>query len=267
MQSLANSRRRSHSTAGVRIAAAVLFAGSCIAAGHARSLIAQTPDLPAARDLIARHVAAIGGESAFQAIKSIRQRGTIENVGQNLSGEFETLQARPAKLVQHLTITGFGQLMEGFDGKIGWLIDPQSGPSLLTDRALTEIAQDALFDAPLHPVSQYTEATTVERTQFDRRPAFKVKVVFTSGLEELEYFDAETGLEIGWEGSRATPNGVLPTSEKFREYKKFGEILWPSVVILRQLGSDQTLTMTSCVYNDVPANAFDLPKPVKALVK
>jgi len=150
---------------------------------------------------------------------------------------------------------------------VGWSIDPQSGPALIADRELTEIADDAWFDAPLHQPARYRLLETLERTTFDGRPAYKVKAVYTSGTEEIEYFDAETYFQIGWEASRATPNGILPTTAKFREYKRFGALMLPSVIIMRQLGGEQLMRLESCEFNVVPSSAFDLPKPIKALIK
>jgi hypothetical protein len=138
---------------------------------------------------------------------------------------------------------------------------------VIAGRELAEIAEDAWFDSPLHQPGRFRSLQTLERTEFDGRPAFKVKAVFVSGLEQIEYFDAEKNFEIGWEASRATPNGILPTIAKFREYKRFGALLLPSLVVMRQLGADQTMRLTSCEYNAVPSNAFDLPKPIKALIK
>jgi hypothetical protein len=245
----------------------LLAAILCVVASAAPSGGPQAPGLPSARELVSREIAAIGGEAAFKAVKSMRQRGTVEITAQGISGEFDVLLARPAKLLQRLTISTLGQFEQGYDGKVAWSIDPQSGPAVMAGRELTEIAEDAWFDGPLHQPSRFRSLETLERTQFDGRPAFKVKAVFTSGMEEVEYFDAEKRFQIGWEASRATPNGILPTIAKFREYKRFGALSLPSVVVMRQLGADQTMRLTSCEYNGVPSNAFDPPKTIKALIK
>jgi hypothetical protein len=236
------------------------------AAPAALSTAPQTSGLPSAQELVSRHVAAIGGEAAFKAVKSMRQRGTVEMVAEGISGEFDVMLARPAKLLQRISVPTFGQFEQGYDGKVAWSIDPQSGPAVMAGRELTEIAEDAWFDAPLHQASRLRSLETLERTEFDGRPAFKVKAVFLSGVEQIEYFDAEKSFEIGWEASRATPNGILPTIAKFREYKRFGALMLPSVVLMRQLGADQTMRLTSCEFNSVPSSAFDLPKPIKALI-
>jgi len=243
----------------------VLVAGALTAGGSVR---AQTPSLPTAAELVKRHVAAIGGESAFRSIKSLHEVGTVEIPGQNISGTFEVFQARPDKMFQRLNVASYGEIQEGYDGKVGWRLDPQSGPAVLEGRELTEMTQDALFDSPLFPASEYRELTTVEETQFEKHVAYKVKALFTSGLEEAIYFDADSGLQIGWEGSRATPNGVLPTRARIDAYMKCGPtVRLPSSVTNRQLGVDQTVKLTSCEINDAPSKTFDLPKPIKALVK
>jgi hypothetical protein len=109
----------------------------------------QAP-LPSARDIIDRFVKVTGGTAALTAVKTIRARGTLTIPAQQLSGSFELTAARPNKSLTRATIEGIGRVEEGFDGKIGWSIDPIGGPSLVTGKALTERADESWFDAPLH---------------------------------------------------------------------------------------------------------------------
>src|SRR4029079_14303677 len=62
-------------------------------------LSAQRAPLPSAREIVQRPVAAIGGEAARKAVKSLRRRGKFEITGQNITAEFEELTARPDKLL------------------------------------------------------------------------------------------------------------------------------------------------------------------------
>jgi hypothetical protein len=248
-----------------RTVAAALVAG-CVAGALAAP--AQTSaKLPAAAEIIRRHVEAMGGEKAFAAIRSIRETGTVEIPAQGIKGTFEILSARPSRLRQTIEVPGAGRIEMGYDGKVGWLIEPTAGPSLVTGRELAELVEDAEFDAPLHPAARYKELTTVERLEFNARPAFKVKVVYLSGQEQFEYFDVESGLQIGWEGQRATPSGVLPTVSRSERFSKFGDLMRPTLTTERQLGIDQVLTLSHCEFNGVPNSAFDLPAQIKALIK
>ena len=68
---------------------------------------------------------------AFRALKSIRAKGKLTITSQNMSGDVETLLARPAKMITRVTVNGAGKFEEGYDGKIGWSLDPVNGPALV----------------------------------------------------------------------------------------------------------------------------------------
>ena len=171
----------------------------------ARPHAQQAAPLPSARQVIDRYVQAAGGASAFKAVKSIRGRGKLSIPSQNLSGEVEMMAARPNKSLTRVTVQGVGKLEEGYDGRIGWSLDPISGPALVTGRALTDRADEAWFDAPLHGTDFVRDLKMVGREDFDRRPAYRVNVILVSGGEQSELFDVETGLQIGLEAKRDTP--------------------------------------------------------------
>jgi hypothetical protein len=141
-----------------------------------------------------------------------------------------------------------------------------SGPELLSGRQLSETADEAWFDGLLRPPSRVRELTTIARAEFDSRPAFKVKVVFASGNEQYDYFDVETGFQIGTEAERATPQGVVPTVNILRDYRKFGRLMHATTFVQRALGFEQVVTVTSCEYDVVPDSAFEPPPEVKALI-
>ena len=102
----------------------------------------QAQKLPTAREIVDRFVKASGGEAAFKAMKSMHVKGTFSIVGQSLTGTLEMLAARPNKALMRVSIAPIGTIEEGFDGKVGWSIDPIQGPSLMTDRQLSERAVD-----------------------------------------------------------------------------------------------------------------------------
>lgn len=228
---------------------------------------AQEPSLPSAREVIDRNIQASGGLAAFKAVTSIRGRGSMALPSQNLSGEFEMLAARPNKMLIRGTIAGIGRFEEAFDGKTAWSIDPLTGPSLATGRELVETADDSLFDAPLHAPDHVREMTVTGREQWESRTVYRVKVVLRSGTEQSELFDVETGLQAGAEAVRHTPIGAIPTLTVFRDYQKYGALTLPSKAVLRAMGIEQVLTFSSYEFDVVPANAFDMPPAIKALIK
>lgn len=247
-----------------------LVAGASVLAGvtlRAQQTAPGAEKLPSAKDIVARHITAIGGEAAFKALKSIHAKGTFELPAQGIKGDLEIMTARPNKMINRVEIPGVGHAESGYDGKNAWSIDPLAGPSLLSGRALNEIAEDAWFDGALHAPDRVKELTTVAKVEFDKHQAYQVKVVHTSGVEEMDYYDVETGLQIGSESQRETPMGVLPVKAMLREWQKFGGLQQPTVLVQSTMGIDQVLRITSYEYNTVPATAFDPPPAIKALIK
>lgn len=258
-------RPRLDFTAHARLA--VLLTVAAAAIGRPTVLSAQgNGPLPTGRELVTRHVEALGGEQAFRSMTSVLARGRWEIPAQRITGSLELRSARPSKLLYRVTVPGIGRIENGYDGRVGWTISPISGPELLIGRQLSETADEAWFDGTLHLPEHVRELTTIGLETFDNRQAYRVRVVFRSGNEQFEFFDAVTGLQIGTEAVRATPQGNVPTVNILRDYKRFGPVLQATTVVQRALGFEQVVTITSCEYGTVSTDAFDLPVEVKALI-
>jgi hypothetical protein len=243
--------------------AAIAFALVC----PAGTLVAQSADLPKATDLLAKSVAAMGGADAYKQITSIRAKGTFEMPSQNLSGTVEILQARPAYVRLNVMVQGIGAIESGSDGKIAWSVDPMSGPTLMSGKALTEAIAEAQFDSVLWGPDFVKSATTEAKTTFGSRPAYKLHVVTTHGTEETVYVDAENFYQLGIERVSETPMGPMPTTMSAGDYKKFGALTQPTTMVQSAMGFEQVIRITSYEYNNVPVTAFDPPPAVKALIK
>ena len=222
--------------------------------------------LPDAASIVARHVEAVGGAEAYRRVPAIHARGRLELPAQGIVAAIELFTVRPNRMLYRVTVPGVGRIENGYDGAIGWTVNPISGPELLEGRQLEEAAEDAWFDGPLHSSDRIRELTTVARMTFDGRDAWQVRVVFRTGREQMEYFDVETGLQIGSESERATPQGIVPTINILRDYQRFGELLQATTFVQRAMGFEQTVTLSSCTYDDVPADTFTPPPAIAALV-
>lgn len=222
--------------------------------------------VPSGRQVVQRHIDALGGTAAFKAVASVHASGRFEIRDSGLSGTFELFGARPNKMLYRVTMPGIGVIENGFDGKVGWSLSPIAGPELLTGRQLDEAAEDAWFDGTLFEADRVKSLDTVERTTFDGRPAFKVRVFYLTGRDTTEYFDIETGHQIGTEAERATPEGIVPTTNILRDYKKFGAVSHPTVFIQRALGFEQVVTIASVEFNTVAASTFVPPASVTPLI-
>lgn len=244
-----------------RLLAIVVMGGATMVAAHG-----QAP-LPTGAELVARHVAAIGGADAWRALTSLRATGTIELPAQNLRGTFETMAGRPARAVLRVDMGGIGRVEQGFDGEVGWTIDPMTGPSLVTGGPLQEMKNDAHFDGALFPSDLVASVVTTARTEFDGRAAFKATVTYVSGQTRDEYFDVESGRLLGSEGISETPMGKVPIKVILRDYKVFGAITQPTRLIQSAMGVDQHFVVEAVELDAVKPEAFELPPVIRAIVK
>ena len=227
----------------------------------------QAQKLPTAREIVDRFVKASGGAEAFQSIKSMHTKGTFSIVGQSLSGTLDMMAARPNKLLMRVSIPAIGTVEEGFDGKVGWSLDPLQGPSLVIERQLSERADEAWFDAELHKNDYIKEMTVVGRESMDGRDVYRLRVVTLRGNEQFELYDVDNGLQVAVEASRDTPLGIVPSVVLMKEYQKYGSLLMPAKVVQRVLGQEHVFSFTSYEFDSAPANTFDLPPAIKALIK
>ena len=223
--------------------------------------------LPPAREVIDRYIREIGGRDAILAQTSTHIIGTVALPAAGISGEMEAFHARPNKFLQRMTLPGIGTVEEGFDGTVAWTMSPLTGPALVDGKQLEQRRFDADFYEELKPDERYASMTTVERTTFEDRPAFKLKLVSKTGDEDLEYYDTETGLKLGSSSTRESSMGPVLGTTSYADYKQFGPLRQPTSMKITSMSTQLTMTVLKVEYGTVDASRFALPVPIKALIK
>jgi hypothetical protein len=238
-------------------------------------LYAQAPEktettsaLPDAREIINRHVKAIGGREAILARKSLHAVGTLSIPAQGLSGPMEIWHASaPNRTHMKFSIGGIGDIAEGFDGSHGWSMSPMTGPMLKVGKELTQAKFDADFYSDLRDPKSYLEVKTVEKTTFDGRPCYKVSLKRVDGVADFDFYDVATALRAGSINTRETQMGTITMTSIEGDYKKSGKLMQAMSVKQQVMGIEQKITFTMVEYDNVPASAFEPPAPIKALIR
>jgi zinc protease len=160
---------------------------------------AQTAD-----EIIEKHLAALGGRTALNNLKSRSTKGTIAvstPVG-DLMGTIETLNQAPNKsrsLIQvDLSNLGLGQVVQDqrFDGTTGYVIDTMQGNRDITGDQL-ELMKIARFPTPL--LDYKAMGSTVElsgKEKVGARDAYVLMIKPKAGPAIRLYIDAENYLPI-----------------------------------------------------------------------
>jgi hypothetical protein len=253
---------------GVAASFLMVLALAPLAAQAPQAPAATAPaTLPAAREIIERHIRAVGGRDDILSQTSTHVIGTVSMPSAGLSGKMETFHAKPNRFLQRMTLPGIGDIEEGFDGKVGWTTSPLTGPLLFEGRQLEERAFDADYFEELKSPERYASMTTVEKTTFEERPAYKLRLVKKNGTEDIEFYDVETGLKIGAIATRESPMGPMQGTTPYGEYKQFGPLRQPTSLKVTTLNVQMVLSILTLEYGNVDPAIFALPAQIKALVK
>lgn len=239
---------------------AVLLSGAPARAGQE-----AMSSLPKAEDVLKKYRDAIGGEEAIRKHSARRFKGVYEIPAQGMRGELLILAAAPNLMRLSITLPGLGEMQRGFDGRIGWSVDPAIGPRLLEGRELDELRHSADFYDDLHDPTRFSSVTVVGKPMFDGQPCYEIKLVRESGFEYTEYFNAETGLLAGVKMNASSQMGSIPVTTVVSEYKVFGGVLTPTITRQKMMGLESVTTISSVDFAPIDPKEFALPPQIEAL--
>jgi hypothetical protein len=256
----------------------VLFAALALAGTSTISVAQETKpeapppsqpsaDLPEAGTIIARYIEAVGGKDALLKTVSRHIRGTFSIPAQGMEGSLEMFRSIPNKLLIRVNIPSMGEMAQGFNGQVGFTSNPMQGASLLEGNQLKQIGETADFYTELHRAEKFTSMETVELTEFQGKPCYRVKLVTKTGREYAEFFDQQTGLLAGDVGEQEIPGGTAEQITVYSDYKRFGDLLLPTRTATRIMTFEQVMTFESVEFNTVDETVYELPEEVKALLK
>lgn len=223
--------------------------------------------LPAARAIIDKYIDATGGKDVQLKQQWRRVVGKISMPAQGLEGDIVILAARPDLTRMTMTLPGIGEIQQGYDGKVAWSVNPLTGPMLLQGKALQQTIADAEFDSSLHTDKSYRSLETVETTQFEGRPAYKVKATRTNGDEDLEFYDVDTGLLVGAILTRESPMGPVTATHVTSDYKTFGGMKVATKITQKVMGTEQVITISAVDFDPIDKAQFTPPASIQALIK
>ena len=230
-------------------------------------LIALAQSAPKAEDIFARHVAAIGGKDAVMKLSSIKTNGTMQMVSMGITANIESISAAPNRSSTRMTIPGMGEIAYGFDGSVAWELNPMQGPRVKTEKERVAMAEESdFYGGMLFSKDRYQTTETVGAADFGGEKTWQVKTVLKSGRVVNEYFSVATGLKVGSQTTQENAQGKLDVVTIESNYKQFGALKFATKSEMTTGSTKMLVTVTNVDLSEVPASAFALPEPIKALV-
>ena len=197
--------------------------------------------LPTADQVLDHYVQAIGGRAAWLKLNSRVSKGTIEIPAMNnLSGTVEIHEKAPNSMLAVINLGG-AAFEQGFDGKIAWSDNPQSGLRELSGGELDDARHEANFYHALDLRKNYTKLTVSGIERVNEHDTFAVEATRAEGAPDKMYFDMQTGLLVRSVNQRYTPDGVTEFTADVDDYTEVDGVKLPFTV--RQTGASATFVI------------------------
>jgi hypothetical protein len=212
-------------------------------------------DLPKLDTVLARYVEASGGKDRLEKITSRVVEGEVEMSVVPGALPMRILAKAPDKQLSVVTIPGFGEMREGYDGTNGWVKNPMLG---LADRPAAEMAK-VRRDAQFHRELNYRKIY----------PDLAVKRVDRSGAEALVvaesrpapkalerfYFSQTSGLLVRQDSEFETQNGPTTASAAYEDHREVaGGVRVPHAIRITAKGADGVEMTIKFAIKDVKHN-------------
>lgn len=242
----------------MKLRSAVALLGILSLAGT--SAIAQTAD-----ELVANNLAARGGATAVDAIETVKFVGTVIFPG-DFQLKYEEVRTRAGDVRVDMALQGL-TLVQGWDGKTGWRINPFEGrkdAERMSDDEARSLADTGSIRGPLQRAASLGSTVTyLGREDFDGTNTYKLKVTEKDGDEFVYLLDPDTMLEVKMVETRKIRGAQQVFEYEFGDYEKIAGVYFPMSVEswLAGQGNNRQRTIIASGTANVPAPAslFALP--------
>lgn len=218
-----------------------------------------------AETLVAQNLAARGGAAALDAIESVKFDGTVIFPG-DFQLQYEEVRTRAGDVRVDMALQGL-TLVQGWDGKSGWRINPFEGrkdAERMSDDEARSLADTGSIRGPLQRAAvQGSTVTYLGREDFDGTDTYKLKVTEKDGDEFVYLLDPDTMLEVKMVETRKIRGAPQVIEYEFGDYEKVAGVYFPMSVEtwLAGQGNNRQRTIIASGTANVPAPASLFAQP------
>ena len=185
--------------------------------------------LPSAEQIVAKYVAAVGGNEAAAKFKTTVMKGTIERIeGRNAQLEV-TLKDADKYLITQTSPQSATAL--GVKGDSGWARSNTGGSRRLSGRTLEQSKRvTTVYYAPIKVVDQPAQMKVLGTEKIGEREAYVLALVVNPDLTRRLYFDTQTGLLLRELTTTRTMLAPLLDQVDFEDYRDVDGVKLPFTI-------------------------------------
>lgn len=216
-----------------------------------------------AEEIIEKSILASGGREAAMKVTSRVAKGTMEIVSMGGIATTEVYSKAPDKLMSTTNVEGYGEVKQGYDGKIGWSSEPQNGLVDMSGEQLANARREAQFNGDLRWKELYKTVEVIGKAKVGERECWELKFTPTDGRPFTRFYDAETFLLTRIVSTTDSPQGPAEVSVVMSNWRDIGNgTKAPHTVKITLPGiGDLVTTYKEYLYNvEIDDAKFSKPK-------
>lgn len=206
-----------------------------------------------AQQLIDKHIEALGGRAAVDAVKTMTIKADVSMTlqGNELAGTYERIVAAPNKEYMSVNL-GVMTQQQWVDGTTCWM-SLNGGPAGAQE---AEDTKKALLEARIFPFATAIADGYTLVVKGKKDNAIVVEATSPLGRSERYMIDAATMLISKIEKDDQTPQGVMTTVEKYEAYETIGGVKLPTQITQSNAIFSMTLRAKVSVNDTVADTTF-----------
>jgi hypothetical protein len=223
---------------------------------------AEMKSYPAAKDVVAKYIAAIGGEAAAKKLATASMTAKGSRIGGNGQAMPMDVTSYGGKVLVHATPAEGPAMTQAYGPAGGWMTSRQGVHTLAGADAAMGLASAHAYD-PVIPSSISEKARVIGKDTIDGHEVWTVGSVIDEHTRQRISFDAATGLPLRRVVTTDSPVGRIPTQTDFDDYREANGVKVPFTVKVSSVNGGQSSTRkyTSVEFGGaVDEKVFEAPK-------
>lgn len=213
-------------------------------------------------DIIAKHIKAHGGTEAWENIQSMKVSGRFTAF--SIEEDFFAIKTKEGQYYSELYL-GKNKVLEAFNGKTGWTIDPWQEilyPRDLKKAEINVFYQKAEFFTPFYNYKKRGfEVQLMDNEEVDGMEMIVLKLKRNNGMEEKWYLDPDTYLEYKCESYWVDFAYPVPAEAYFDDFRTVNDVVLPFFIERTFSQRDRILQIENIEFNiKIDESTFEMPK-------
>jgi len=184
---------------------------------------------PSVDQILEKYVQALGGQSAIEKLKTRIMKGSIQVRGTGEMGTVQVFQKAPDKGFALINVPSDGPTPRGFNGKVGWYVDPDEGLQDATAEDVAAMKREFDFYRPIRLKTLYPKMVFKGKETVGDRQTYVIEATAQDGAVGKMYFDTQSGLLLRDEAPYVTEDGKGVLQIDYEDYREVDGVKLPFV--------------------------------------